>query len=60
MTYNIITINQKQLKINLLTIESLLFILFYMTTLGRLHIGSLLTVTISHLLGYNYGDYDLT
>ena len=45
---------------NSITIESFLFILFYMTTQGRLHTGSPLTVTISRPLGYSCGDYDLT
>ena len=45
---------------NPFTIESLLFILFYMATQGRLHTGSLLTVTISRPSGYICGDYNLT
>ena len=46
-------------KFNPISIESILFILFYMTTQGQLHIGFPLTVTISLLPGYNYGDHYL-
>ena len=53
-------IQQKPTQANLLTIASLLFILFYMNPQGRMHTRSWLTVTISHPLGYNYGDHDLT
>ena len=45
---------------NPLSIEYLLFILFYMTTQDRLHTSSLLTVAIHRPSGYSCGDYDLT
>ena len=48
------------MKSNLLTIASLLFILFYMTPQGWLHTGGWLTITIIHPSGYNCGDHDLT
>ena len=50
---------EKPTKSNLLTIESLLFILFYMTTQDWLLIGNLLTVTIIRPSSYSYGDHDL-
>ena len=60
---NLLTIgktNLKSITTNPLSIEYLLFILFYMTTQGWLHTGSLLTVAIHRPSGYNCGDYDLT
>ena len=45
---------------NPFSIESLIFILFYMNKQGRLHTSSLLTIAISCPSGYSYGDHDLT